>query len=92
MLLAKVGKIWARASAAALVAGEGDSVVIGAGQVQVVVDFLDALSAVGSLELQTAVAAERANLPPLTTFVGMTMAEARDLVMGYGVYLPLVVK
>lgn len=75
---------------AALVAGDGDTAVITPSQIQVLDDFLNALSAAGSPALQQAIADERANLPPLETFVGMTMDEARGAVVGYGVYLPMV--
>ncbi|MCB8942378.1 MAG: PD40 domain-containing protein [Ardenticatenaceae bacterium] len=75
----------------ALVAGEGDTAVITAPQIQAVEDFLDALSAAGSPTLQQAIAEERAKLPPFGTFVGLTMAEARGEVVGYGAYLPTVI-
>ncbi|NUM49439.1 MAG: PD40 domain-containing protein, partial [Anaerolineales bacterium] len=76
----------------ALVAGQGEMAVITAAQIQAVEDFLNALSEAGSPALQQAIAEERANLPPLDTFVGMTMDEARGAVVGYGVYLPMVVE
>ncbi|MCA9959773.1 MAG: PD40 domain-containing protein [Anaerolineales bacterium] len=74
----------------ALVNDEGETAVITAAQVQSMDDFLNALSAAGSPALQQTIANERANLPPLTTFVGMTMAEARGQIIGYTTYLPLV--
>ncbi|MBK7916613.1 MAG: hypothetical protein IPJ94_10195 [Chloroflexi bacterium] len=58
---------------------------------QAVDDFLNALSAAGSPALQQAIAAERAKLPPFDSFVGLTMEQARGSVVGYGVYLPMVV-
>jgi len=75
----------------ALVAGDGDTDVITAPQMQAVDDFLNALSAAGSPALQQAIAAERAKLPPFDSFVGLTMEQARGSVVGYGVYLPMVV-
>ncbi|MCP4362247.1 MAG: hypothetical protein GY796_29930, partial [Chloroflexi bacterium] len=74
---------------AALVAGDGESAVITAAQIQAVEDFLDALSAAGSPTLQQAIAAERAKLPPFATFIGMTMADARGIIVGYEIYLPV---
>ena len=74
----------------ALVLGNGDSTVITAAQVDAVDDFLTNLSAAGSAQLQQTIAAERARLPLPQDFVGMTMAEARGLIVGYGTYLPLI--
>ncbi|HNB53878.1 MAG TPA: hypothetical protein PK530_18170, partial [Anaerolineales bacterium] len=74
----------------ALVAGDGDAAVITTSQIQVLDDFLNALSTAGSPALQQAIADERANLPPLETFVGMTMDEARGEIVGYAVYMPVV--
>jgi hypothetical protein len=65
-------------------------VTITAEQVQAVEDFLFDLTAVASPTLQQAIAEERAQLPPLDTFIGMTMDEARGEVIGYAIYLPLV--
>lgn len=72
----------------ALVGGHGEMAVITAAQMQAVDDFLVALSAAGSPELQQAIAEERAKLPPFENFIGMTMEEARGAVVGYAVYLP----
>jgi hypothetical protein len=74
----------------ALLNGQGDTVTITAEQVQAVEDFLFDLTAVASPTLQQAIAEERAQLPPLDTFIGMTMDEARGEVIGYAIYLPLV--
>jgi len=76
----------------ALVAGQGKSVIITAGQIQAVQRFLDHLSAAGSAELQQVIAAELTRLGPLENFVGMTMEEARNVVIGWKLYLPLVLK
>jgi hypothetical protein len=60
-------------------------------------DFLDALEAAGSSELQQVIAAERATIQ-LDTLVGQTMNEATrtiidvdpaQLDLGYQVYLPV---
>lgn len=72
----------------ALVEGHGDTAVITAAQIETLEAFLDALSASGSPALQQAIADERAKLPPLASFVGLTMAEAQGLVVGYTIYLP----
>ena len=71
-----------------LVNGEGETATITAGQVAALEEVLDALTAAGSPALRQAIAAERANLPPLETFVGMTMSAAQGEIVGYTVYLP----
>jgi hypothetical protein len=76
----------------ALVDGQGDAVRITAEQVQAVQDFLDHLSAAGSPELRQVITDERARLGLLERFVGMTMAEAYDVVIGQKLYLPLMLK
>jgi hypothetical protein len=76
----------------ALVLGQGDSAVITAGQVAAIDSFLTNLAAVASPELQQVIAAERARLGPPEDYVGMTMAEARGLIVGYGVRLPIVIR
>ncbi|MFW5941484.1 MAG: hypothetical protein ACOCXI_06765 [Chloroflexota bacterium] len=53
-------------------------------------NFLESLSDVASPALQQTIAAERDRLPPPEDFVGMTMEEARGMVVGYDVYLPAV--
>ncbi len=80
------------ANFSALVAGEGETAVITGSQIQAVEDFLDALSAAGSPELQQAIADERAKLPPFDTFIGMTMEEARGEFIGYSAYLPTITR
>lgn len=68
------------------------SPVITAEQVDAVDDFLTAVSAVASPALQTTISQERAALPPPDDFVGMTMTEAREIVVGVPMlYLPAVV-
>lgn len=74
----------------AMVRGKGDSAMITAEQVSAVDSFLESLSDVASPALQQTIAAERDRLPPPEDFVGMTMEEARGMVVGYGVYLPAV--
>lgn len=74
----------------AIVRGKGDSAVITAEQVAAVDNFLESLSDVASPALQQTIAAERDRLPPPEDFVGMTMEEARGMVVGYDVYLPAV--
>ena len=76
----------------AMVEGQGDSAIITAAQIQTMDDFLQTLSALGSPALQAAIAEERASLPDLSTFVGMSMAQARGSVVGFGVYLPVILK
>jgi hypothetical protein len=77
---------------AALVDGEGESVIITAEQVQMVDDFLTALSAVASPHLSQVIAEEWIKLPLPDEFVGMSMKEARELVIGYSVNLPLIIR
>jgi len=55
-------------------------------------DFLTNLSAVGGIGLQQDITAERARLGDLDDFVGTTMEEERGLVVGYAVYLPIILK
>ncbi|MCI0579861.1 MAG: VCBS repeat-containing protein, partial [Chloroflexi bacterium] len=67
---------------------------ISAEQVQAVDDFLTNLSAVASPTLQQVIADERADLPPPEDFIGLTMSQAEQVVLGGGpmAYLPVVVK
>ncbi|HSM56234.1 MAG TPA: VCBS repeat-containing protein [Candidatus Sulfomarinibacteraceae bacterium] len=74
----------------ALVEGNGDEALITAEQVAAADGFLNDLAAVAGPALQQAIAAERDRLPPPDDFVGMTMEEARGVVVGYDVYLPAV--
>lgn len=76
----------------ALVLGDGDEATITTAQVAAVDAFLANLSAAAGPALQAAIAAERDRLPPPDTFVGLTMAEARGLTVGYGRYLPLALR
>jgi hypothetical protein len=76
----------------ALVNGNGASATITARQAQALDSFLDTLAAAGSPALQQMIATERAALPPLPTFVGMTMEEARGVVLGYGLFLPVTMR
>ena len=67
--------------------------VITANQVQAVDDFLTHLAAAGSPALQQTISDERANLPDPATFVGLTMSQARTVVLGsQTVYLPLMTR
>ncbi|MCC6569789.1 MAG: amidase domain-containing protein, partial [Anaerolineales bacterium] len=59
----------------ALVDGNGNSVTITSEQVQAIQDFLDHLSAQGSLALQQTISSERANAP-LEAAIGMKMDQA----------------
>jgi hypothetical protein len=74
----------------ALLNGQGETAVITAEQVQALDAFLVNLTANASPTLQQVIAAERAQLPPLTDFAGMSMLEAYGMVVGYETYLPLV--
>lgn len=76
----------------ALLDGQGDTVTISAAQVQAVDDFLTNLTAVASPDLQQVIAAERAKLPPPPTFIGMTMEEARGIVLPDMIYLPSILR
>lgn len=67
--------------------------VITANQVQAVDDFLTNLAAAGSSALQQTISEERAALPDPSTFVGLTMSEARTIVLGnQTTYLPLLMR
>jgi hypothetical protein len=73
--------------------GEGDTAVITSDQVTVVDGFLTYLSSLASPQLVETIAVERNRLPPLPDFVGLTMDEARDLVLGdYATFLPVTQK
>jgi hypothetical protein len=48
------------------------------------------VAAAAGPELQDVLAAERQALGPLDAFAGLTAAEARGRVVGYGLALPLV--
>ena len=76
----------------ALLDGQGHSTTIGAAQVQAVDDFLTNLSAIASPDLQQVIVTERAKLPPPSAFIGLTMAEARGLVLPDVIYLPAILK
>ena len=76
----------------ALINGSAGSTTITTEQVQAVDGFLTNLAAVASPALQQAIAEERARLGPLDAYAGMTMDEARGIVVGYGLYLPLVAR
>jgi hypothetical protein len=79
----------------ALVAGDGAMVVITEAQVQALDAVLERLETDGSAALQQTIATERAALPDLSTFIGLTMDEAHDTLEEhrdgagrYMVYLP----
>jgi hypothetical protein len=74
----------------ALVMGKGNEALITAEQVAAVDSFLTNLSAVASPELQQVIAEERNLLGPPEDYVGMTMTEARGVVIGYSLKLPLI--
>lgn len=82
-------EIW-EPSLEALVKGQGSSVTITAGQVEVIDDFLTGLSAASSPELQQVIADERAKLPAAEAFAGLTMEEARGIVIGHAAYTPII--
>jgi len=64
--------------------------VITVNQVQAVDGFLTNLAAAGSPTLQQTISDERDALPDPSTFIGLTMSEARTIVLGnQAVYLPL---
>lgn len=75
----------------AMLRGRGETMTITAGQVAAVEAFLDHLSDVASAGLQQTIAAERIRLP-LDHLVGMSMDEARGVIVGHGLYLPVVAR
>ncbi len=84
--------LWAPSFQALLDGERAQQTVISAEQVQTLDDFLTAVENAGSEALTDAISAERAALPPLTDFVGMSMIDARDLLLpppAYTVYLPI---
>lgn len=90
-------EIW-QPSLRSLTTGAGGYVTITAEQVEAMNDFLDALEAAGSSELEQVIATERASIQ-LDTLVGQTINEATrttigvdpaQLDLGYQVYLPVV--
>ncbi len=80
--------------AASISAMQVQATTITSGQVQAIDTFLTTLSiySTTSLSLTQAIADERAHLGDLNNFVGMTMEEARGIVVGYGAYLPIILK
>lgn len=76
----------------ALLDGQGQNAVITAEQVQAMQSFLDHLSAASSPGLQQVIAEEQARLGALEDFVGLTMDEARDAVVGRAFYVPVLIK
>ena len=64
-----------------LVSGQGQSATITSVQVQRLRNFLNHLGAAGNADLQQMIAFELAQLPPLSRFTGMTMAEAQHMVL-----------
>jgi len=75
-----------------LLDGKGAAAVITAEQTQAIDAFLDALSTAGSPALQAAIAAERTRWGNLDDYMGKTMNQARDSVLGNGVFLPNLTK
>lgn len=65
----------------ALVQENGAAAVITDAQVQALERVLNRLAEIGSPALQQAIATERAELPALSSFVGLTMNEANDTVV-----------
>ncbi len=74
----------------ALVQGNGDDAIITAAQTTAMDNFLTQLAAVASPDLQQTIAAEHKQLGPLEDYVGLTMTEARGIVIGYSLKLPLI--
>ncbi|MEZ4768418.1 MAG: FG-GAP-like repeat-containing protein [Caldilineales bacterium] len=64
-----------------LVNGQGQNATITSIQVQRLRNFLNHLGAAGDEDLQGMIAFELAQLPPLSRFTGMTMAEAQYVVL-----------
>lgn len=75
----------------AVVDGDGETAVITSEQIAAMDAFLTGISAVGSPDLRQAIDETRASLPSLEDFVGMTMDEAADEVLGpVIIYLPMI--
>jgi hypothetical protein len=77
----------------AMVENRAETTVVTADQVDALDTFLNELVAVGSPELKQAINQERANLPNLTSFIGQSMTEVGETVLGpVTVYLPVLVR
>jgi len=74
----------------AMLNGQGSGAVITTGQVQAIQNFLTRLERVSSPKLKAAIAAERAALPAMETFVGKNMDQARSELVGFGLFMPVV--
>lgn len=86
-----VVELW-QSNLASLVDGDG-SAVITQPQVDVMKTFLNNLSAAGSADLQQLISAELTSLGPLDDYVGLTMAEAAQMILtDETIYLPLIIK
>ena len=70
--------------------GQSANTTITDAQAQMVVQFLNDLSAASSPALQSVIAQELATTPP-SQFVGKTVEEARAMTVGYGVFMPLLI-
>lgn len=66
------------------------SAIITAEQVQALDDLATALATAGSPELHGDIDAVLEDLPPLESFVGKTVDEARGIVIGHAIFLPLI--
>ncbi len=64
----------------ALMDGRGDEVIITASQAQRAEAYVNWVASVGSPALRQAIRAEQARLPRLSSFAGLTMAQAWELV------------
>ncbi len=77
----------------ALLDGQGETTVITSQQISAMSSFLTSLYLAGSPTLQQVITEELDRLGPLDHYIGMTMSEAREKVVGIPqVYLPILLK
>jgi len=73
-----------------LIAGNGVNATLTATQVAAINKMLDAIAVPASSAFRDAIAAERTKWGPLENYIGRSVTEIQQALLGYGVYLPRV--
>lgn len=76
----------------ALVDGQGASATLAVTQTQALQGFLARLTILDGGAMGQAISAELARLGPLDDYAGLSVEAARGAVVGYAVYLPLLMR
>jgi Tol biopolymer transport system component len=83
--------LW-RPALQALVDGQGESVSLAVTQTQALHAFLERLTILDGGAMRQAIHAELARLGPLNNYAGLSVEAARGAVVGYALYLPLMMR